>query len=248
MLGREPPVTGVFMARPEEADPARIQACERLESADERARRLRLREPGERRARLVATALLRESLSRYAEVDPAAWRFERSATGRPELAPGQCEPPLRFNVSHTRDLVACAVTVGSDVGVDVEWLGRRAYSAALAARTLAPREARALEALPEPERPARFLVYWTLKEAYAKARGAGLRLPLCSIGFDLADGAPIRASFDAGVGDDPGAWCFALERPTPEHVLALAVRGVIPGQMPKVSASQSSPSSLGGAR
>ena len=54
----------------------------------------------------MTRALVRTTLSRYAEVDPAAWRFERNRYGRPHLLAGQCDRDLRFNLSHTRGLIA----------------------------------------------------------------------------------------------------------------------------------------------
>ncbi len=215
----------VWLARPEEVtDPALAAAYEALESGEERACRLRLRSDEHRRERLVSVALLRTTLSRYVKIDPAAWTFERLAEGRPELVPGQCDLPLRFNVSHTAGLVACAVTVGRDVGVDVEWTGRRGETVAVADRYFSPAESRALNAFPASRQRERFFEYWTLKESYIKARGLGLRIPLGRFSFRIEDGEPVAISFDPEIEDDPSAWQFTLDRPSSEHVLAVAVR------------------------
>ncbi len=157
---------------------------------------------------------------------PGEWRFASNAYGRPEISGPRGGFGLRFNLSGTRGLVACAVTAGLDAGIDVEDHGAargRAYGA-LADRFFSPREARALRALEPSRRPARFLEYWTLKESYIKARGRGLSIPLDRFSFYLDEGPRIRVSFDASLEDDPSRWQFSLLRPTATHLLALGVR------------------------
>ena len=79
----------------------------------------------DRRAFLMTRALVRTTLSRYAPVAPADWRFITNAHGRPEILDRPAGvPDLRFNISHTDGLIACAVTIGREVGVDVEHIGR----------------------------------------------------------------------------------------------------------------------------
>jgi 4'-phosphopantetheinyl transferase len=215
----------VWTASPEEiTDPGLLEAYEALESEDERDRRRRLRFDRDRRERLVSVALVRTTLARYADVAPRAWVFERNAHGRPDPAPGHAGPPLRFNLSHTRGLVACAVAVEHDIGVDVEYVGRRGDPVAIADRYFAPAEVRDLHACPAGERRDRFFQYWTLKESYIKARGMGLRIPLRRFAFGLDAGQAIRVAFDAELDDDARAWQFALFRPTTSHVMAVGVR------------------------
>jgi 4'-phosphopantetheinyl transferase len=215
----------VWTASPEEiTDPALLDAYEALESEDERERRLRLRFDRDRHERLVSVALVRTTLARYTDVAPRAWVFERNEHGRPEPVPGHGGPPLRINLSHTRGLVACAVTVDRDIGVDVECVVRRGDPVAIADRYFAPAEVRALHACPAVHRRDRFFQYWTLKESYIKARGMGLRIPLRRFSFHLDAGQEIRVTFDAELEDDARDWQFALFRPTTTHVVAVGVR------------------------
>ena len=98
--------------------------------------------------------------------------------GRPEILdapPGT--PDLRFNISHTDGLIACAVTIGREVGVDVEHIGRH-LTHDVAGRFFAADEVTDLRGLPFEDQQRVFFDYWTLKEAYIKARGFGLALPL----------------------------------------------------------------------
>jgi len=214
----------VWLARPEAIPVRALEAYLRLESADERARRLRLRFERHRIERLVSVALVRTSLSRYASVAPADWVFERNDRGRPDLVPGQCDPALAFNLSHTRGLVACAVTRQAEIGVDVEWIARRGRTTAIADRFFSLQEVRDLRALPAAERRDRFFDYWTLKESYIKARGMGLAIPLRAFSFHLADAPPIRISFEPSLEDDPSSWQFELYRLGDAHRLAVGVR------------------------
>lgn len=205
-------------------DAALLGAYEGLLDPAERLRYDRFRQAAARRRYLVSRALVRCALSREAGLAPADWRFVAGAHGRPEVRPGLSPLPLRFNLSHTAELAACAVTLAHDVGVDVEWLHRPDPAPELARRYLSGAEWDALRALPAARRRLRFFEIWTLKEAYIKARGLGLALALERFSLDAADPQRVRIAFAAGLDDDPSAWQFALLRPGEAHVLALAVR------------------------
>ena len=176
---------------------------------------------------LVTRALVRTVLSRYADVPPAAWRFSSNAHGRPEIAgpalPGPELSKLRFNLSNTNGLVACAVAAGCEIGIDVENLERAGDVMEIAGRFLAPAEAADLRSRPASARPRRFFTYWTLKEAYIKARGLGLSIPLDGFAIDLADPGRVRIAFEPGLDDDADRWSFATFRPTGNHLMAVAV-------------------------
>lgn len=172
---------------------------------------------------LVAHGLVRTTLSHYTGAAPGDWEFETSAQGRPEVRAPALDPPLRFSLSHTEGLVAAAFTLARSVGVDVESVQRRETPARVAEHSFSPAEVHSLRTLPPSEQRRRFFEIWTLKEAYIKARGMGLSLPLDKFSFDL-DGSRIRISIDPLLEDDPADWQFFLNKPTPVHQLALAVR------------------------
>jgi 4'-phosphopantetheinyl transferase len=214
----------VWLAHPEATTaPATLAAWRALLSADERSRLERFRRESDGHHFLVAHALARCALSHYVEVAPAAWIFAANRWGRPEIAGPDAAPALRFSLSHTAGLVACAVARGGDCGVDVEANDRRGDPLRVARRVLAARELADLEALPAAARRERFLVYWTLKEAYVKALGRGLSLPLREIAFSFS-GERIQIDSEAAGRESGGSWQLASLRPTRRHTLGVALR------------------------
>jgi 4'-phosphopantetheinyl transferase len=211
----------VAFAREKEIADGETQATySALVSDEERQRCAAFVFDRDRQVFLAAHALLRLTLSRFAPVAPKSWQFHAGAHGRPEIA----EPVsrLRFSISHTRGLAACAVVLDRDIGLDVEDLSRGA-PIELAKSFFAEREAQALENVPPEDRAARFLTYWTLKEAYIKARGLGLSLPLDQFAMyeDCPDGW--RIAFEPALANDSERWHFWSWRPGKEHQAALAV-------------------------
>lgn len=196
-----------------------------LLSGDERAQEPRFHFADDRKRYLVTRALVRKVLSRYADVAPGDWRFAVNDHGRPRIAlpagaDAGCQG-LDFNLSHTRGLIAMAVSRHRPLGVDVEQVSARRGSLDIAQRFFSPREAAALARVPAAALQERFYEYWTFKEAYIKARGLGLSLPLERFGFDFPRDDEVRLSVDPEVGDDAARWSLWQLRPTPEHLLAL---------------------------
>lgn len=190
------------------------------------------RRAGDRVEYVAAHGLLRTALSWCVpDVPPQDWQFIASPNGRPEITEPRAYSWIRFNISHTGGLVACVVAAGTDCGIDVEALRPHADIAALARRVLTARERAEfgeLTGLPDAVRTRRFLQHWVLKEAYAKARGLGLRLPFDECGFLLGPG-PLRTELP----DAPQNWRFQRWQPTPFHVAALALRGGGLGRQPQ---------------
>ncbi|MEO0409358.1 MAG: 4'-phosphopantetheinyl transferase superfamily protein [Cyanobacteria bacterium P01_A01_bin.135] len=192
----------------------------------ERSRYERFRFERHRQGYLIAHGLLRFCLSHYGEQQPWEWRFVTNDYGRPEIFAEGGVPPLRFNLSHTDGLAACAVTRAADVGVDVECVARSGDLAAVGELSFTAQELAQLDQLTGEAWRDRFFDLWTLKEAYAKARGMGLSLPLQQFAFGF-DGALIQFESlaqeeSAGSGAD---WRFGLMSPGSGHRLAVAVRG-----------------------
>jgi len=108
----------IWYTSPDEvSDSGLIDSCQALLSAEERERHRRLVRPRNRHEYLVAHALVRTSLSRYADVHPRDWVFRANENGRPEIQSPRLVSPIRFNLSHTDGLVACICAVDREVGV-----------------------------------------------------------------------------------------------------------------------------------
>jgi|SRR5262245_23801904 len=182
----------------------------------------RFRAAEDRRDYAAAHALLRRTLTSLAPShSPEAWRFERTALGKPYLSmPALGPPPLRFSLSHTKGHVACAVSRGGEVGVDAECRAQVNDLERLMSGVCSADEQAQLRALPAVEQTARFLDLWSLKEAYVKARGTGIDAKLAHIAFDLRVPALIRASLQCQA---TKSWWFALFRPAADSRIAIAM-------------------------
>lgn len=184
-------------------------------SREEKLHEAGLRSERQRRAYRWSRALIRTVLSGYCAVEPLELRFATSPAGKPrvELPEGT---GLEFSLAHTEGIAVLLVGRDRAVGVDVE-SERRPLSADLPRRLLGPGELEGLRALPPARRSVRFLEHWTLKEAYAKARGSGLELPLAGWQFAI-DERGVRPRLDPA----PERWWFALAPSAPGFVIALA--------------------------
>lgn len=207
----------------DDVPPAAITALEARLTADERARHRRFVRAVDRDAFAVSRALVRAALSAHGRLPAAAWRFGTNAHGCPSVVAEQAgSPSLQFNLSHTSGLAVVAVTRGPRVGVDVEAVDRTLRHD-IAGHHFAAAEVADLRALPDDDQGLAFFEYWTLKEAYIKARGLGLAIPLGEFAFTLRPPAPPAVEFAAGFDDDPGRWQFWQTWATPRHRVALAI-------------------------
>ena len=160
-------------------------------------------------------------LSHFTDVAPEAWRFENGEHGRPEINDKLNPEHLRFNISHTNGLVACALTTRYDIGVDVEWPARSNMFDTIAESKFSNREFTCFKASPPTEQRRVFFSFWTLKESYIKAIGKGLREPLDSFAFDLES---LKISFlHENDNRNSDCWSFGLFSPSQDHLCALCV-------------------------
>lgn len=192
-----------------------------LLTPDEHAKWQRYRFDKDKHQHLVTRALIRSTLSRYEpSIAPQDWRFELNAHGKPAIA-NVLARPLHFNLSHTQNLAALAVTRCAPVGVDVEKIKVVEQVRGLAERCFTDEEIAFVFSGDKAAVMERFFKLWTLKEAYIKAHGCGMSVSLHSVAFDpLA--APLMVSFDAAHDDRPEEWCFRHWE-LGEHLLSLAL-------------------------
>lgn len=202
----------------------------RLLTEEERGKEFRFYFPDDQRRYLITRAMVRTILSRYLAVAPADWRFSNNAYGRPEIANISREDcGLCFNISHTRGLIALAVTQHRELGVDVENLVTREVSIEIADRFFASAEVAELATVPLERRQDRFFEYWTFKESYIKARGMGLSIPLGQFSFHYPHERAVHIAIQPELGDDANRWSFWQYRPTAEHLLAVCAERRVDG-------------------
>jgi 4'-phosphopantetheinyl transferase len=166
-------------------------------AADELERLERLRRSEVGRRWLVSRAALREILASELGVSPASVRLQVGPHGRPGLDPSDHDAALDFNLSHSGELALVATARGPRVGIDVERLRPGRNPLRVADRYFSEAEAAAVRALPERDRPAAFLRYWTAKEALAKGLGSGLTVPWGELELVQQPGgamAPVKAA------------------------------------------------------
>lgn len=211
-----------------DAAPARGAGLERFLSQDETERAARFHFAPDRGRFVAARALLRTLLGRYLGRAPGEIRFGYGPNGKPFVAGDDAAAGLRFNLSHSHGLALCAVTRGREIGVDLEWINATMNVEAIARRFFSAREAAALENLPAGQRQRAFFACWTRKEAYVKARGEGLSVPLGDFSVSLGPSEPPAL---LEVLNDPGEssrWSFLSIDPAPACVAAVAVEGPRP--------------------
>jgi 4'-phosphopantetheinyl transferase len=166
--------------------PAEVARLHSLLSKEEQARAARFLSPLHRDRFAVAHGRLREILGARLGVSPSSLVFDVAQHGKPHLAGAQAGSGVQFNLSHSGDRGLVGWANDRQLGVDIELWRPLGDEAALVRRFFSPVENAAYEGLPAAGRTQGFFECWTRKEAYIKAVGRGLGLPLDS--FDVSFG------------------------------------------------------------
>ncbi|WP_022663759.1 4'-phosphopantetheinyl transferase family protein [Desulfospira joergensenii] len=195
-----------FYTLTDQAGEGKITRWTGLIHPDEAARSREFGLEKKRKEFISTRALTRFVLSEFSGIPARKLEFIKNRHGKPELKPG--ETGLKFSISHSGNMVAFAVALEQNLGIDVEDL-RRKVDLKIADRFFTKSEIRRIKTGPGEKRGAadRFLEIWTLKESYIKARGRGLSIPLDQLSFHLdPGGASIR--FSETMDDTPEDWIF----------------------------------------
>ena len=158
--------------------PAQIQTFLPKLAADEQARAARFHFERDRDHFTVARGVLRTILGRYLNRAPESLSFCYGSHGKPDLAGATDGAAIRFNLSHSHGLALYAIARERELGVDLERIRCDLAVLEIAERFFSREEAARLRAFPGESRHREFFRCWTAKEAYVKARGEGLSLPL----------------------------------------------------------------------
>ena len=167
----------------------------------------------------VAHCAVRRLLSLYDDRSPESWVFRRSKRGRPGIAG---DSDLRFSLSYGDDLIAVAIARDVELGIDIVSTRRGVDALQIAEHAFAPDEIAELRSMRVESARERFFDYWALKEAYAKATGAGFWKEPRHYAFSFPRQGAIAFRHDGD--EDGGQWQFVLAGAPEDHRLALATR------------------------
>lgn len=216
------PDVHVWFASPLEiVERSLLEKYRRLLTNDERAQEKRFHFARDQHTYLVTRALVRTVLSKYVAVAPDQWRFLRDAYGRPRIANFTHNRNMTFNVTHTGGLIGLAVVGEAALGIDAEDMRGNPIQMDVADRFFTKTELQQMRCLESHEQEERFYAVWTLKEAYIKARGLGLSIPLDSFSFDFSRSGIARMEMSEMLEDTASRWQFWQWRPTSHHVAAI---------------------------
>jgi 4'-phosphopantetheinyl transferase len=208
-----------------ECEPADVQAFRRLLSTDEIAKAERFYFERDRSHFIAARGLLRTILGRYLRIYPGRLRFFYKLYGKPALVGENGDKIYSFNLSHSHGLLLLAITRGREVGVDIERIHSElgVQGQEIAERFFSPNEVAKLCSLPTDQKAEAFFYCWTRKEAYVKAKGGGLSVPLDQFEVSLSPGEP--AALLHALPRDASDWSMEELHPGPAYAAALVVQG-----------------------
>jgi 4'-phosphopantetheinyl transferase len=166
---------------PLDLDTEALERCASNLSIDEKVRASRFLFPRDRDYFMAARGILRELLAKYVACSPAELEFQYGQRGKPSIRTVNGQPPVRFNLSHSRGLAIYAFARSRELGIDLESIRTEFSGEDIAERHFSPRELDEWHRLTPESRTEAFFLCWTRKEAYVKARGEGLQIPLDSL-------------------------------------------------------------------
>src|ERR1700722_4360168 len=205
--------------------PSQVDRFRPTLAADERLRAERFYFVRDRERYIIARGILRTILGRYLNRAPESLAFSYGFHGKPALISESSVETIRFNISHSHGTALFAVTRAGEIGVDLELMREDIEVEQLADRFFSRQESEVLCALPSELRRRAFFHCWTRKEAYIKARGEGLSLPLDRFDVSLIPGTPAALLNTRPESNEALRWSLQDLTVTSGYVAALAVKG-----------------------
>ena len=204
---------------------AQVQYLREILTADELSRADRFHFEKGQRHFIVGRGILRTILGRYLSVAPGHLRFCYNHHGKPFLTSEFDHHKLNFNLSHSNGLALYAIARGREIGIDLERIRTNFEYEKIAERFFSPREVATLHTIPAEIKAEAFFNCWTRKEAYIKAQGEGLSLPLHSFDVSYTPGEPARLLATRDDPQEASRWALQELMPGDGYVGALAVKG-----------------------
>jgi 4'-phosphopantetheinyl transferase len=174
------------------SDSTGLGTLEQTLSCSERSHAQRFRFEKDRIKYIFSQGVLRQVLAGYLRKSPERIEFKSNEFGKPFLAEPAGNREVFFNMSNSKEVVVVAVTTERVVGVDVEHLRPIDQISSIASHYFSPNELALLNLASSSQRNHVFCACWTRKEAYIKAVGKGLSIPLNSFDTSMPLGAKGR--------------------------------------------------------
>lgn len=167
-------------------------------SSEEQARAERFRFPRDREAYSICRGALRHILGTYLGARAEEVKFSCGTHGKPQLDESCAGMALQFNVSHSQSVGLIAVARGITVGIDVECVRPIPDAESIAYSHFSLKEREDLSRLPISKAAEGFFSCWTRKEAFVKAQGVGLSIPLNSFCVSRRPGELVELLDESG--------------------------------------------------
>ena len=202
----------------------RVQQLQQILSDDERRRLERFHFDLDRRRYIVRRGMLRLIIGDYIDMAPSRLQFYSGKRGKPYLKPGSGNPPLQFNLSHSKEIALYAFTRRCEIGIDVEYVRDLPDAEQIALTTFSSSENEMLQSLPKDQRQEAFFNCWVRKEAYIKAIGDGMYHALDRFDVSLAPGEPARLVSVEESAERASDWFMEALTPEAGYVAALVMK------------------------
>jgi 4'-phosphopantetheinyl transferase len=203
-----------------EVDPSTLRRLKSTLAQNELERAERFIFEPDRNHFIAARGILRDVLGRYLQCAPQMIDFVYGARGKPAISSAGSSHPLCFNLSHSHGLAVIGIARGREIGIDVEMIRSEFASDDIAQRYFSAKEIHELSRLPAELRTEGFFLCWTRKEAYIKAKGDGLHIPLDSFDVSLTPGLSPELNTS-----DRSRWSLRSFSPEPGYVAAVVEEG-----------------------
>lgn len=203
-----------------EVDPSILRCLKSTLAQNELERAERFIFDPDRNHFIAARGILRDVLGRYLQCAPQTIDFVFGARGKPAISSGGSRHPLCFNLSHSHGLAVIGIARKRELGIDVEMIRSEFASEEIAKRYFSAEEVQELSELPAKLRTEGFFLCWTRKEAYIKAKGEGLQIPLDSFNVSLTPGLSPELHTS-----DRSRWSLRSFSPEPGYVAAVVEEG-----------------------
>jgi 4'-phosphopantetheinyl transferase len=196
-----------------------------LLSPDEIERAGRFHFERDRNRFIAARGFLRIILSLYLNCKPGMLQFNYSEHGKPSVKTHDHDAAINFNLAHSGTLAIYGITLRRALGLDLEQIRHGFAVEDLARSFFSAAEATRLLKVPPADRREAFFHGWTRKEAFLKAKGQGLSLPLEQFDVTLSpreNPVLLRTQWDPS---EASRWSLRTIDVAPGYAASIAVEG-----------------------